>query len=235
MSTHEQHQDSDPKQRLTALLEADFTSPEREALIRKAEQGDNALDALLARAISVEGIDARLASEENIELGRAVERLVESAPVTESFKEFIANEVRRAHAWQESVDDVVSPGRLGLLSSEGIFDPARAKDLEAQALRGRMFDVMNRYTTAFTIEDEDQTVPPQLILTGSARPSDYTSAVDVLDEWSHDYRETYDEDPLEDLDGEPFLDAGGRVAVPKGSGMAEYIKRLREAQGLGEE
>ena len=72
--------------------------------------------------------------------------------------------------------------------------------------------MMNRYTTAFTIEDEDQTVPPQLILTGSARPSDYTSAVDVLDEWSHDYRETYDEDPLEDLDGEPFLDAGGRAS-----------------------
>ena len=170
-----------------------------------------------------------------MELGQAVERLVEPAPVTESFKGFIAGEVRRAHAWQDDLDPVVAPDRLGLSSGEGIFDPARAKDLEAQALRGRMFDVMYHYTTAFTIEGEDQTVPPQLFLTGSVRPRDYTDAVDVLDEWSRDYRETYDEDPLEGLDGEPFLDAGGRVAVPKGSGMAEYIKRLREAQGLGEE
>ena len=94
---------------------------------------------------------------------------------------------------------------------------------------------MHRYTTAFSIEGEDKTVPPQLILTGSVRLNDYTDAVDVLDEWSRDYRETYDEDPLEGLEGEAFLDAGGRVAIPKGSGMAEYIKRLREAQGLDEE
>lgn len=233
MNTHEQHQDSDPKQRLIALLQADFAPSEKEALDQEA--GDNALKGLLANMRSVGDIDARLASAENIELGQAVERLVESAPVTESFKEFIANEVRQAHAWQDSVDDVVSPKRLGLLSGKGIFDPVRAKDLEAQALRGRMFDVMHRYTTAFTIEGEDKTVPPQLILTGSVRLSDYTNAVDILDEWSRDYRETYDEDPLEGLDGEAFLDAGGRVEIPKGSDMAEYIKRLREAQGLGEE
>lgn len=176
-----------------------------------------------------------MASDENLTLGKQAATLVEPAAITHSFKAFIVGEVRRAHAWQDGVDDVVSPERLGLLSGEGIFDPPRAKDLEGQALRGRMFDVMHRYTTGFSIEGEDETVPPQLFLTGSVRPSDYMDAVDVLDEWSRDYRETYDEDPLEGLDGEPFLDAGGRVAVPKGSGMAEFIKRLREAQGLDEE
>lgn len=169
MSTYEQHQDSDPKQRLIALLQADFTSPDKAALAHQAEAEGHALAGFLAHAVSIDEIDARLASEENVELGQAVERLLESASVTTSFKGFISHEVRLAHAWQDSVDDVVSPERLGLLSGEGIFDPARAEDLEAQALRGRMFDVMHRYTTAFSIEGEDKTVPPQLILTGSVR------------------------------------------------------------------
>lgn len=228
---HEQQRHGDtPREQLIALLQWNFTQP-----ASGSEHGGSALTDFLRDARSVEDIDVRFASAGNLELGEAVERLLAPAPVTRSFKRFIASEVRRAHAWQSTVDDVVAPDRLGLLSGEGIFDPAHSKDLEAQALRGRAFDIMHRYTTAFTVEGEDETIPPQLFLTGSVRPSDYTQAVDVLDEWGGEYRQTYDEDPFEGLPGEVFLDAGGRVAVPKDSGMAGLVKRLREAQGLAEE
>jgi hypothetical protein len=227
--------DDRQREKLISLLQADFISPEKQAVAERAAVGGSALGSLLANACVSEDIDARLASDENTEIGQAVERFLEPAPVTRSFKEFIAGEVRRAHAWETKVDEIVSPGRLGLINGDGIFDPAKAKDLEAQALRGRMFDVMHRYTNALTIEGEDETVPPHLFLTGAGRPSDYKAAVDVLDEWGHDYQNSYDEDPFEGLDHKAFMDAGGRVAVPKDWAMAKLIKHLRKAQELDEE
>lgn len=233
VSNHEHRHDNDPKQRLISLLQADFTPPDTQALAREA--GDNALKDLLANVRSVDDIDARYASEENTELGEAVERLVEPAPVTASFKGFIAHKVREAHAWRSKVDDIVSPARLGLLSGEGIFDAGRGRDIEAQALRGYAFDIMHRYTTTFAIEGEGATAPGQLFLTGIAKPGDYRKAVDIFDEWTDDYQQTYDEDPFEGLEEEAFLDAGGRLVVPEGSGMAGLIRRLRQLRDEGDQ
>jgi hypothetical protein len=208
MSTSEQHRDNDPRQRLVSLLQVDFTPPEKEVLAQEA--GNNLLMGLLASVRSIEDIDARYSSDENIELGQAVERLVEPAPVTDSFKGFIAHKVREAYAWEQKVDDMVSPDRLGLLHGDGIFDSERAQEIEAQTLRGYVFDIMNRYTV--TPDTDDADLPPLLLMPG-VRPSDYTAALERLRDWASDYIHTYHEDPFEGLQGEAYLAAAQKAHV----------------------
>jgi hypothetical protein len=249
MSTHEHHQDNDPRQRLLGLLQAAFTTPEQQALEAEAESGGNALAGLLAHARSTEDIDARYASAENVELGQAVERLVGPAPVTDSFKGFIAHKVREAHAWQTKVDDVVAPDRLGLRQGEGIFDPVQAKDIEGQTLRGYLFDLLHRYTRRPTDEDtndqgmlllppgkEIDDLPP-LWLKPGVRPRDLIAAGDTLVTWADDYEQTYGEDPGDGLDPEAYLDAVPKIPIksyeaaekdPKLKGLIELLRRLRD-------
>lgn len=214
------------------MLRADFTPPSEKP---SQEIEDNAFASLLAHHVlqPVERIDAKYVSAENVELGQAIERLVEPAPVTASFKGFIADEVRRAHAWGGKVDEVVSPERLGLQSGEGIFDAAQAQDIEVRTLRAYSFRIIDQFIAA-TIEGEDETASPQLFLLGSTRPSDYRTAVDALDEWIADYKRTYDDDPFDGLDREVTLSAIGQIVVPEGSGTAELIKRLRQIRGESE-
>lgn len=109
-----------------------------------------------------------------------------------------------------------------------MFDPAQAKDIEAQALRGYAFDIMHRYTAPVAVEGEGQGVPPRLFLTGIVRPSDYIKLVDALDEWADDYERTYREDPFEGLEGEAFLSAGRQIMVPKGPSTAQLVEQLRQ-------
>jgi hypothetical protein len=231
--------DGSPQGHLISLLQADFTSPDKTALVGRATVENNALAGLLSQARGIEDIDARFASEENVELGEAVERLVEPAPVTESFKGFIAHEVRKAHAWQSRVDEVVAPDRLGLLSGEGIFDRAHAKDIEGQALRGYFFDIFNGYTVS--PGEGDGALPP-LLLRPDVRPSDFVDAVNTLIAWASDYEQTYGEDPSADLEPEAYLAAVPKARVmsqeeveqdPRWKGILEILKQLEDQRQQG--
>jgi hypothetical protein len=231
--------DGSPQERLISLLQADFTPPDKTALADRAKAENSALVGLLSQARSVEDIDARFESEENVELGEAVERLVEPAPVTESFKGFIAHEVRKAHAWQSRVDEVVAPDRLGLVSGGGIFDRAHAKDIEGQTLRGYFFDILNGYT--LSPEEEDGDLPP-LVLKPDVRPSDFVDAVNALVAWASDYEQTYGEAPSADLEPEAYLAAAPRARVmsqeemeqdPRWKGILEILKQLEDRRQQG--
>ena len=216
------------------LLQADFRPPDQEALIQEARDEDNALKGFLVRVRGVEGIDARRSSEENIELGQAVERLLEPAPVTASFKGFIAHEVQEARAWQSKVSDAVSPSRLGLLSGNGIFDPALAQGLEGQALRGYAFDIVRRYTIA-PADVVASDLPPLLLMPG-ARPSDYVAAVKRLGDWTVDYQCTYDKSPFEGIEPDAYRDAAQQAHVISGeeaesgrwTALVERLDQLRD-------
>jgi hypothetical protein len=232
------HEYSDPKQELIVLLQMDFTSPSTEAWAQKAVAEDDALAGLLANVRSIEAIDARLSSEENAELGRAVDRLVEPAPVTNSFKGFIVNEVRQAHAWESKASDAVAPDRLGLLSGDGIFDPAQAQDIEAHALRGYAFDIVRTYTVAPDKIGEDNL--PHLLLRPSVRPSDYAESLGRLQEWGADYKSTYGEDALASIDPRAFIDTAGLVRVmteeeAEEGGWNDLFERLQELRDEGEQ
>jgi hypothetical protein len=217
---HEVRHEGDRQQRLIGLLRADFTSPESERLAREAQQKRDPLAGLLSHARGVEDIDERLASDENVELGERVMALLAPAAVTESFKGFIAGQVRRAHAWQDRVDSVVAPDRLGLTSGDGIFDPLRAKEIEGQTIRGRAFDILHRYT--YAARPESAADLPPLVLQPSTRPRDYVEAVDEFTAWGADYKETYDEDAFEGVEGETLL-----AAVPFAS-FDRIIERLED-------
>lgn len=234
MNRHEHDQGDDPRRRLISLLQVDFTTSEQQALEAEAAAEESALKSLLADVQSIEDIDMRYASAENIELGQAVERLVEPAPITDSFKGFIAHKVREAHAWQTKVDDVVGPDRLGLLSGEGIFDPERAQDVEAQTLRGYAFDIVHRYTVAPTGDTDDL---PALLLKPGVRPRDYAAATDTLVIWADDYEQTYDEDPGAGIDPGAYLDAAPQAPVrsqeeaendPMTKGLIELLRQLHD-------
>ena len=221
-----------PRQHLVSLLETDFTQPDAREIAQPSN--DNALTSLITRVQPVEEIDARLSSEENVQLGHSVEELLAPAPVTTSFKAYVANEVRQAHAWKSKVGGAVSPGKLGILSGEGIFDPKQAGDIEAQMLRGYAFDIVHRYTVAPTAADEAD-LPPLLLKPGM-RPSDFTEAVDRFYEWIADYRQMYGNDPFEGLEQEAYLDAVPQAEMmPEGelgstgwNHIAERLKQLRD-------
>ncbi|MGH2878765.1 MAG: hypothetical protein ACRDK4_04055 [Solirubrobacteraceae bacterium] len=230
--THEQFGKADqPKQRLTTLLQADFTSSESKAFAQQAKE-DNALASFLAHAVSVEDIDTRFASDENMALGEQVAALVAPAPITDSFKGFIVGEVRRAHAWQTSVDPVVAPDRLGLASGEGIFDPERSREIEEQTIRGRAYDVLRHYTSSSSADSSEL---PQLGLRPGRRPRDFSAALNQLLTWEADCTQTYGKDPFEDVDKEALLAAAPRatyVEVDKEGdnelSLGNIVRRLQE-------
>lgn len=221
---------ADPRQQLAALLTLDFTPTEREAVIERAEQEGDALGSLLAAAVSVEEIDARLASDENVALGEQVAELVAPAPITESFKGFIAGEVRRAHAWRTRVGEAVAPDRLGLVTG-GIFDPERARDVEGQAIRGHVFDLLRRYTSVTSSDEASE--PDALVPRTGKRPQDFAEAIDHLHAWEADYEETYGENPFEGVDAEAYLAALPRIKKVRPEDEAESGFR-RIAQKLHE-
>lgn len=187
-----------PRQQLIALLQSDFTPDEQ-----PAPAPGNALGDLIAHAYSTEDLDARMVSEESMALGEMIKLLLEPAPTTESFKNCVAYEVRRAYAHQDKVSEVVAPERLGLLSGEGIFDPAQAKDLEAQTLVEYSFDFVKRYM----IVAGPPRYPEPTIMQGPARPHEYREAVDYFVDWLEDYRQTYVEDPLAGTDYNAYIAA----------------------------
>lgn len=134
---HEQRPQATRRQDLIGVLRTDWTTPERrELLVQEEREPSNALAGLLAHSVVVEEVDARASSDENSQLGNIMARLLDPAPITESFKRAIAAEVQLAHALQEPVSEAVSPERLGLTDGEGIFDPEHAKMIEADYLRG---------------------------------------------------------------------------------------------------
>jgi hypothetical protein len=214
-----------PKQQLIELLTSDFTPAESVALTKEAQEEGDALGSLLATSRSTEEIDARMASEENILLGERVAELVAPASITEAFKGFIVSEVRRAHAWQDGVDDAIAPDRLGLTSGDGIFDPKRAEELEGQAVRRRLTDIVRNYTFRFASGTD---VP--LALRPDRRPQDYVAVVSQLSAWEADYEETYSEHPFEDIEADALLAAlPGDVERSFGQ-MLQDLRELRERE-----
>jgi len=234
-----EHIDGDPgRQQLIRILQSDFI-PEDKREPAEPSADDNALKSLLRHSRNVEDIEARLQSENNLQLGRSVAELLIPAAVTDSFKAFLVNEVRRAHAWESEVSDVVAPDRLGIVSGDGIFDPKQAQELEAQALRGYGFDIAKEYALAPTGEGAED-LPP-LVLKPGVRFSDYEEALDRLDSWNADYEATYGTDPFEGLEAGIYRDAASEVEVTseEGAGLASEadffseLKRLRDERKKG--
>jgi len=219
--------DATPKQQLIELLTLDFTPVENIAAAKNAQEAGDALGSVLATTRSTEDIDARMASEENILLGERVAELAASAPITEAFKGLIVSEVRRAHAWQDGVDDAIAPDRLGLTSGDGIFDPARTEELEGQAIRRRLTDIARNYTFRVAAGAD---VPP-LALRPDRRPQDYVAVVSQLSAWEADYEETYGEHPFEDMEADAlFAVLPGEVERSFGQ-MLQDLRELHEREG----
>lgn len=228
---HEQPSDESlaPKQQLIALLQTDFT-PEGEP--EAAPDPDDALASLLSHVISTEDIDARLLSDESVQLGQTARELLAAAPVTEAFKGYITDEIRQAHAWQSRVPDAVAPDRLGLVSSEGIFDPAQAERLEGAAVRGYLFDLISEYTAALTADGQ---TPEQLVLRPGVRPRDYTDAVDRLDSWLAEYQAQYGKHALEGVDADAFIEASPKVDddLASSAGFTQLVEGLAKLRDKG--
>lgn len=219
-----------PQQRLIELLTSDFT-PEA-GPSGDDDLDDNALKRFLRHARSIEEIDARMASSENMELGLSLADLLAPAAVTDSFKAAIVYEVRRAHARQTGVREAVSPAHLGLDSGAGIFDEEQAQQIEEQAIRGFGFDIIREYTVGV----EGDTSLPQLVLRPGKRPADFIEAIDRLGSWINDFHFTYDKDAFEGLEVGAYTDAAPKAEVmPEGdpdtiawSGIFEDLERLRD-------
>lgn len=212
---HEQApSESDNRQQLIELLSIDFTPPEhfspenKRELEREAEEG-NALAGFLSRAVPIQPIGPRFASEENEELGRKAEELLEPAPITASFKGYIVHALRHAHAWQSQLDRPARPDSLGLTAGQGIFDSDKARELEAEALRNYW---------AGHIEQ-----PPVM-------PFDIDPRRRV-EHWLAEYWEAYREDPFANMRHAAGT-APEKQLVEAGEDFREVIRRALE-QGTG--
>jgi hypothetical protein len=228
-----------PRQQLISLLQSDFRP--------RATEGDelsddgNALKSFLRHARSVEGIEARLQTENNLRLGQSLVELLAPATVTDSFKAFIVNEVRQAHAWENKVTDAVAPDRLGIVSGEGIFDPSQAQELEAQTLRALAFDVFQKDIIVLEGDIPDL---PRLAPRPGRRPTDCIEAVDRFVSWHADYSDVYGSDPFQRIELSAYLDATLKAKVEPESELqwmdwnwtlvVEELRRLRDEWG-GEE
>ncbi len=222
---------SDPYAALAAFLTADYRSDENRAIDEDPEA--KAFDKFLAKARTHEDIEERLMSTENVQIGIEVQKLLERAAITESFKGFIVNAVRHAHASERQVTEALSPDRLGITGSGEIFDPEVAPEIEAQVLRGYLHDIIKKHVVIVT-EDGIESTPIILQL------SDYTEAMMTLIIWIGDYMQTYDgESPLGEMDMEAFIAAADRAEVqPPGSEwsqMFERFQQLREREEPGKE
>jgi len=208
------------EQQLASLLSSDFRPPKDPEPV---PEGD-ALAAFLRQVRPAEEIDARFESDENERLGDTVGTLLEPAPVTDAFKEVIAYEVRRAHAWRTAMSDALAPDRLGLLSGPSLFDPAQAQEIEAQALRGYLVEL----TRAFNVRIGADASSPVLPRPG-VRPRDGVEAFQRLERWGEDFVATYDADPLEGMDLEAF------EAAALGDPIGDLVKRLKELDDRGQD
>jgi len=213
-----------PKQELISLLSKDFTPPERQAAL----DDSNALSRFLAIARVKEDIEERTASDECAQLAASAAQALETAPITDSFKGIITGHLVRAYAWESAVDDSVSSDRLGLLSGDGIFDAAEAKIIEAQALRGFLFDIVNNQVLLPDDEGELEEAGPII-----PNPALYVQLMEAFDSWALDYLTAYSEDAFAGIEPEAYLDAAKRVRIiPREEseeiGWAEMIERLRE-------
>jgi hypothetical protein len=155
--------------------------------------------------------------------------LLAPAPTSDAFKQYVANEVRLAYAWESKVPDAVAPDRLGIASGDGVFDPSQAESLEAQALRGHALDVVLTYTVGTRGDEPDEL---ELALKPGKRSSDFAAAADRLDAWSVDYQLTYGHDALVPIEPEALFaatqPAPGSSSEQAAPTLAELIKSVNE-------
>jgi len=229
-----------PREQLIGLLSSDFTTPERKALAQRGAEEGNALSGFLSRVVSTEDIEARLASEECTRLAAWTAQTLETAAITDSFKNLIIGYLIKAYAFESEINELVSPYRLGFLgeeglSGEGIYDPGQAKDIEGRALRGFLHDITTNQLLVPEIKDETEEDPEPIIL----NPAAYAQAMDAFDAWTLDYMTTYGEDAFAGIEPGAHLEAAQRVHIisqeeAEESGWADIIERLRQLRAQDE-
>ena len=230
MIMHEQNEGitPNPRELLIALLESDYTTEERRAYAQRGKEGSVLAD-FLSRVVSIEDINARLMSEECLQLGNSVAQTLESAAITSSFKSIIVSYAIRAYTHQSKVNELVSPHRLGFLgdeglNGEGIYDPAQAKAIESRALRGFLQGITD---THVLMPDNDS--PRPYIFD----PKGYAQAMDAFDAWSLDYSSTYGEDAFTGVESNAHLSMVHVMSKEEAdeSGWADILDRLRQLRG----
>lgn len=191
--------------RLASLLSEDFASPDQ----RELEADPDA--PVFAKFVSVlrtpEDIEERGNSAENESLGEEVRRLLQTAPITDYFKEVIVQAVRRAHAYEDSVTDLVSPTQLGL-KERGIYSEPEARDIEARCLRMKLHDIV-RGNLVIPVEDG---VEQELRV---IYPESFTIEMNDFNAWRAEYHQLYGEDALEGAESEAYQAAATQVTVIK--------------------
>jgi hypothetical protein len=188
------------RQGLIDLLRSDFTRDEidpkdRESRGSSGTVGEGLREPHSAVEVQIrltqnqvdQNEQARLASEENIELGRIAAALLEPAPVTHSFKSYIASEVRLAHARRTSISASVSPERLGLVAGAELFDPAQASKIERKALRYYVFATIRQHVL-IPVDDAGHEHSPVV-----PDPQGYGEARAACERWMDEYAERFGE------------------------------------------
>jgi hypothetical protein len=191
------------KQQLVDLLSADYAQPDSRARVWERRIG--ALSHFMSQTRVTK---RREKSDENLELGLGVDRLLVPAPITFSFKMFITNSIRRAHAQQTTVYDAIAPDRLGLTFDDGIFSTDRAQEIEAQVWRGVLFDTVKRHLVSIK---PDASKPEQVLMI--RYPVELRESRFTLSAWRADYRQHFGGDPFEGIEDMALIDAARKVSV----------------------
>lgn len=210
---------------LRQLLAADFRPEETQQAQLSATSGSLAW--LLAHTVDAEDVEARLMSEENRLLGEEVMHNLVGAVITVSFKSFIVNTMRQAHASEARVSKEVAAVNLGLNDENGgIFNAVQAPIIEAGFLRVRLYNIINQYVITGVAENDQ---PTRVVL----HAQNYIDEMMVLEQWIAEYVEVHGKNPFEDVDMDAYMLATQEVQVipPKseeGQRLGELLQRLEE-------
>ncbi|MEO8104898.1 MAG: hypothetical protein ABI602_01000 [Candidatus Saccharibacteria bacterium] len=204
-----------PKAALIAHLTADFGPRQDKAA--PVHLAARYFSKFVSEVPGEEEVTARLASDDSHQLGSEVAALLEAAPITASFKDFIVNAVRQAHASEGPVSDEVAPAELGLSGDgEGIYSSAQASDIEARFLRVTLHDIIKR--NVVTVHAKDQ--QPTYVI---RYRSQYAVERSALNHWLMDYVTTYSQNPFAPTDMAAYLMAAkpGEVDEADAADFAE--------------
>lgn len=220
----------DPREELIELLSIDLRSDEEKALDQEPEDTFAAptLSTFLLRSRAIEDIQARFESEECAELAVKASQLLESTSITESFKGLIVGYLVQAYAYEKKVDEIVSPTSLGIVGGEGIFDAEASKEIEARALRGYLFDIINKQVLVARNEETDE--PVAIVRNRDA----YDETMGFFDAWTLDFIGTYGEDVFAGIElDDYYIDAATQAHLvteeeAEESGWADIVNKLRK-------
>lgn len=214
--THEREPMFDPKEQLIALLSVDYRTAEEQSL-ELTDTGFTSLKAFIAKARDPERIIERFESNECEQLAENAAQALDSAAITDAFKDTILGHIIKAYTWEQRVAETFSARELGLLDGNGIFDPKLAQELEARALRGFLYDTVNK---CVLVPDNREDRQPII-----RNPGEYAQLMDVFDAWTLDYVSAYGEDAFAGIDPGMYLD----IAQP----VQSFSKEETQKSGWG--